>query len=119
MFCEFQADEMAKDRPPGLRIKGQVDEMTMKSITGEDLLKYVKRRREYLRLTRHEEVMKQPEKDREKVRRMMIGRDRELEKFENLICENLIEHSSKDYAKKIYFMNTGIDSDSEEQRIGE
>lgn len=78
--------------------------MTMKSITGEDLLKYVRRRRKYLCLKRHEEVMKQPKKDRERVRRMFIGRNRELLELEAVICGNLLETQSKIYAKSIYFI---------------
>ena len=91
--------------------------MTMKLITGEDLLKYLKHRMKYLSLKSYEEVIKHPKKDREKIRRMFIGRLRELK---NLIDLDLSRNKLSNLPdcigelKKLTYLNIGFNSDFKE-----
>lgn len=74
----------------------------MKSITGEDLLKYINNRMEHLSLNTSRCVKSQSAKDREKIRRMIMSRRKELKILADLIHNNAVEEKSKEYARRNY-----------------
>jgi len=76
--------------------------MTLKSITGEDLLKYIARRKQILKIQWKKSLRQTLPSEREKVRRMFIGRIRELDKLAELIHNSAIDSASKEYSRRIY-----------------